>query len=163
MSVQIVELEKLLGQIVAEHNMLLGGIEAHQDAMKQFRIDDVATCGKMIESSRTRMVLLEARRRMLVQQIVRINKLPADAALSDIAALVPQHKAALLKRREELKTLTALISRKTLVSSRVAGALLGHLNSVVRLVAGAVQSAAVYTKQGMPTVNARIGVMEAVG
>jgi hypothetical protein len=45
----------------------------------------------------------------------------------------------------------------------LAGAVLGHLNTVVRLIAGAVEQAGVYTKQGVPQVSARIGVIEAVG
>ena len=42
-------------------------------------------------------------------------------------------------------------------------ALLGHLNTVVRLIAGAVERAGVYTKTGAPQMSNRIGVMEAVG
>ena len=75
---------------------------------------------------------------------------------------LPPAKASLLKRRDELKLVTGVISRKTVVSGKIAGALLGHLNTVVRLVAGAVQGAAVYTRQGTHKVNARIGGLEAV-
>ena len=45
----------------------------------------------------------------------------------------------------------------------LAGAVLGHLNTVVRLIAGAVERAGIYTKSGVPQVSNRIGVMEAVG
>ena len=41
--------------------------------------------------------------------------------------------------------------------------MLGHLNTVVRLLAGAVERAGVYTKDGIPRVASRIGIMEAVG
>jgi hypothetical protein len=37
------------------------------------------------------------------------------------------------------------------------------LNTVVRLIAGAVEQAGVYTKTGSPKVSGRIGVLEAVG
>jgi hypothetical protein len=37
------------------------------------------------------------------------------------------------------------------------------LNTVVRLLAGAVEKAGLYTKHGVPQVSSRIGVMEAVG
>lgn len=163
MSAPIAELEKLLTMLLAEHRTLLDAITAHQDAMRTFRFDDLATAQDAIEASRTRIVMTEARRRVLVQQIVRLHKLPATVSLTQIAEVAPQHKKNLLKLRDELKLLAGQITRKTTVSSKVAGALLGHLNTVVRLVAGAVQQAAVYTKQGMPTVSARIGVMEAVG
>ena len=49
------------------------------------------------------------------------------------------------------------------MAGRLASAVLGHLNTVVRLLAGAVEKAGLYTKQGIPQVSARIGVMEAVG
>lgn len=163
MSAPIAELEKLLTMLLAEHRTLLAAVTAHQDAMRSFRFDDLTGAQDAIEASRTRIVMAEARRRVTVQQIVRLHKLPATASLTQIAEVAPQHKQSLLKLRDELKLLAGQITRKTTVSSKVAGALLGHLNTVVRLVAGAVQQAAVYTKQGMPTVSARIGVMEAVG
>ena len=52
---------------------------------------------------------------------------------------------------------------RTHVAGRVATAVLGHLNTVVRLVAGAVEKAGLYTKNGVPRVSSRIGVMDAVG
>ncbi len=163
MSVPIGELEKLLTTIVAEHRVLSDAVQAHQDAMRQFRFDDMNAAQEAIEASRTRLVLQEARRRMIVQQVVRLHKLPANASLQQIADAAPQFRKSLVKLRDELKFITGQITRKTTISGKVAGALLGHLNTVVRVVAGAVQQAAVYTKQGMPTVSARIGVMEAVG
>jgi hypothetical protein len=159
----IADLEKLLLQIAAEHRTLLANLTLHQDAMRTFKLDEMTAAGEAVEASRTRLVMLEARRRVLVQQIARLHKLAPNASLAEIAAIAPQHKAGLLKIRDELKLITGQITRRTTVSQKVAGALLGHLNTVVRLVAGAVQSAAVYTKQGMPTVSGRIGVMEAVG
>jgi hypothetical protein len=54
------------------------------------------------------------------------------------------------------------IAENTHVAGRVTGAFLGHLNTAVRLISGAVQHAGVYTKYGTPRVSQRIGVMEAV-
>ncbi len=158
------ELEKLLAQLVNEHRTLLNAVELHLEAMRTFKYEFLAQANETIEASRTRIVMLEARRRIVIQQLCRLNKLPANASLQQIAEVAtPQGKVALMKLRDELKVITGQVARKTNVSSRVATAMLGHLNTVVRLVAGAVQQAAVYTKQGMPTVAARIGVMEAVG
>ncbi len=163
MSTTIVELEKVLQKMVLDHRNLLNQVQVHQEAMKKFKVEEMSATGEAIESIRKQILATESRRRALVQQVARLHKLPANASLSEIAGAVPQYKASLLKLRDELKFLTAQISRKTTVSSKVAGTLLGHLNTVVRLIAGAVQQAAVYTKQGMPPTNARIGVMEAVG
>ncbi len=162
MSVPIAELEKLLTLIVAEHRVLSDAVQAHQNAMRTFKVDQLATAQAALELSRTKLLGYEAKRRIVIQQIARLHKIPVTASLQQIADAAPQYRKNLLKLRDELKLITGQISRKTTISSKVAGAMLGHLNTVVRVVAGAVQQAAVYTKQGMPTVSARIGVMEAV-
>ncbi len=163
MSAPIAELEKLLARMLADHKTLLAAIESHQVAMKGFRFDELTEAGEKIEALRTQIVITEARRRVVIQQIVRLHKLPATVSLAEIADVVPLHRLPLLKLRDELKLVTGQISRKTTVSAKVAGTLLGHLNTVVRLVAGAVQQTAGYTRQGMPPASARLGVMEAVG
>ena len=162
MSQPIAELEKLLTQLVAEHQQLLKSVDAHATAMRTMALADLAAAGSAIEQCRTRIVFLEGRRRLAIGQIVRLHKVPPTASLAEIAAIVPQYKLSLLKLRDQLKTLTTQIARKTNVSGKVAGALLGHLNTAVRLIAGAVKQANVYTKQGTPSTRQRIGVMEAV-
>jgi hypothetical protein len=83
--------------------------------------------------------------------------------LTKLADLYPQRRQSLFKLRDELRGVASTISNRTKVSSRLAGAVLGHLNTVVRLLAGAVERAGVYTKAGVPRVANRIGIMEAVG
>jgi len=163
MSAPIAELEKLLSQTVAEHWKLLGGLHEHVEAMKAFRIDAVSAAGDIVEGSRVRIVMLESRRKNILLQIARLYKIPATATLKQIADAAPEHRAILMKRRDELREVTSEIAAKTNVSSRVAGALLGHLNTVVRIVAGAMQQRTGYTKQGTRAVHSRIGMIEAVG
>lgn len=163
MSAPIAELEKLLVQIIAEHRTLLGGLNLHVEAMKAFKIADVSAATDIVEGSRVRIVMFESRRKLVLQQIARLYKLPLTATLREIAAAAPEYRISLMKHREALQQITSQISRKTTVSSRVAGALLGHLNTVVRIVAGAMQQRTLYTKQGMRTVHSRIGMIEAVG
>ena len=67
------------------------------------------------------------------------------------------------KLRDEIKSLAGRITSRTHVAARLSSAVLGHLNTVVRLLAGAVEKAGLYTKHGVPSVSSRIGVMEAVG
>ena len=43
------------------------------------------------------------------------------------------------------------------------GAVLGHLNTIVRLISGSVSKAGIYNKRGVPRMTNRIGVIEAVG
>jgi hypothetical protein len=62
-----------------------------------------------------------------------------------------------------LKAVAEKVRAHCYISGRVANAVLGHLNTVVRLLAGAVEKAGLYNKRGVPRVSNRIGVMEAVG
>jgi hypothetical protein len=83
--------------------------------------------------------------------------------LSQIGQLHPEKNASLQQLRDELKRTIRQVQSRSHVAGRVAGAVLGHLNTVVRLLAGTVERAGVYTKSGVPQVSARIGIMEAVG
>ncbi len=49
------------------------------------------------------------------------------------------------------------------MAAKLSAAVLGHLNTAVRLVAGAIERAGVYTRTGSPKVAARIGNMDAIG
>jgi hypothetical protein len=80
-----------------------------------------------------------------------------------LAKMFPQRAGALLKLGTELKAVATAISNRSKISGKLAGAVLGHLNAVVRMLAGAVEKAGVYTKDGIPRVTSRIGIMEAVG
>jgi hypothetical protein len=87
----------------------------------------------------------------------------AARPVADAAPLHPPHRVTLLALRDEIKTLAGQIAGRTHVAARLSSAVLGHLNTVVRLLAGAVEKAGLYTKHGVPSVSSRIGVMEAVG
>jgi hypothetical protein len=69
----------------------------------------------------------------------------------------------LLKLREELRSLIGQVATKNHIVGKLAAAVLGHLNTAIRLVAGVVEHAGLYTRNGVPRMAARIGVMEAVG
>jgi hypothetical protein len=80
-----------------------------------------------------------------------------------LAVLFPNQAPLLLAAREELRDVIAKISLRSRMSSKLTGAVLGHLNTVGRLISGAMQRAGVYTKQGVRQMSGRIGVMDAVG
>jgi hypothetical protein len=83
--------------------------------------------------------------------------------ITRLAELNPQFSVRLLALRDELRAVIGQISGHTQVAGKVAGAVLGHLNTVVRLLTGAMRQAGIYTKRGMPLAAPRIGVIEAVG
>ena len=163
MSSQVLELEALLRQLIAEHRRLLTHVEKHAAAMKVFDLKIMNDEGRNQEAARMRIAQIDGRRRMLVQQISRTASAPGELSLRKLAALFPQRAEALMALRVELKEVVEKIATRARISGKVASAVLGHLNTVVRLISGAVERAGLYTKQGIPRASARIGMMERVG
>lgn len=163
MSQQISELENVLRQQVVEYRKLLAHVERHQAAMKIFDLRMMDDAGRQQEELRVRIATLEQRRRSVVLQITRGINLQGEPTLRKLAAMFPVRAASLMQLRAELKGLIEQLATRTHVSGKVASAVLGHLNTIVRLLAGVVERAGLYTKQGVPKVSSRIGVMNAVG
>jgi hypothetical protein len=163
MSRQIVELETVLKLLIDEHRRMLAHVLSQQEAMKLMQLEIMQEAMHHQESSRLRITALDQRRRLLVQQIARQAKLAADTTLQQLAVAFPQAGPSLLALRQELRTLIRQIADRTHVAGRLGAAVLGHLNTAMRLFAGAVGQSGTYTKNGVPRVSARIGVMEAVG
>ena len=160
---QLADLEITLQQLISEHRKLLAQLDAQQAAMTQFRLSDIEDLTHQQEATRLRITTLENRRRGIVQQIMKLARLSEEPTMLRLAELYPTRKEPLMKLRSELRQVTEQIAVRGHVAGRLAGAVLGHLNTVVRLMASAVERAGVYTKDGVPQVSARIGVMEAVG
>src|SRR3954468_4700649 len=163
MSRLIFDLESVLQQLIVEHRKLLKHLDAHQTAMKTMALDAMDKAANLQEASRLRIGTLENQRHAVVMLITQQHKLSGDVTMSRLAQLFPQRGEALRKLRDELKKTITQIQTKTHIAGRLAGAVLGHLNTVVRLIAGAVERAGIYTKSGVPQVSNRIGMMEAVG
>lgn len=156
-------LEGILAALIAEHRKLMGYVQAHQAAMRTFNLSAMNDAASLQESCRVRISSLENRRRNTVTALGRLHRMNGLPTVAQIAELYPTRRTSLLALREELRHVLTELGTRTHVAARVAGAVLGHLNTVVRLVAGAVQQPGVYTKSGAPQVNGRIGIMEAVG
>lgn len=163
MSRQLIELENVLGHLIEEHRRMLALVDAQQAAMKAMALDEMESASHRQESSRLRIAGLENRRRLLVQQLARLARLNGNVTLAQVAEAFPANKARLLSLRDDLKKLMTQIAERTNIAGKVASAVLGHLNTAVRLFASAVGQAGTYTKSGVPRVSGRIGVMEAVG
>lgn len=160
---QVSELENLLTQMVAEHRRLLAQVERHAEAMKKIDLPTMEDAGRQQEACRLRISSLEQRRRYLMQQISRAVNQPGALTLSLLAPMFPAKSASLTKLRNELRDVAEQIARRTRISGKVAAAVLGHLNTAVRLVSGVVERAGLYTKRGIPRASRRIGMMETVG
>lgn len=160
---QLSELETLLRQMIAEHRRLLECVKKHEAAVKHLDIAAMAVTGREQEDSRRKIVQLEQRRRQLAQHLARAANVRGEPTVRQLAALYPIRSEPLMRLRVELKELIEQISLRTHVSGKVASAVLGQLNTLVRLVAGVVERAGLYTKKGTPRISTRIGVMDAVG
>jgi hypothetical protein len=138
-------------------------MEPQQKAMRSFDLKSIDEISGMQEACRLRISTLETKRRMLVGQIARAAKINGEMKIDRVAELFPERKTELLRLKNELHAIIKTIADRTRVSGKVAGAVLGHLNTVVRLISGVVEQAGLYTKYGVPQVSARIGLLEAVG
>jgi hypothetical protein len=163
MSRQVSELETILQQMLLEHQKLLKQVDAHAAAMKAFNLKAMDAAGNQQEALRLRIAALENKRQGVIAQLARLHKVTTPMTLSDVARLYPKESVALMKTRDELKALMAQLKLRLHVTGKVAGAVLGHLNTVVRILAGAVAGAGLYTKHGVPKVAPRIGAMNTVG
>lgn len=163
MSRQITELQAILTQMTAEHQKLLDQMEAQHVAMKKF---DLTAMGDLVtkeEATRLRINSLEQKRRLQVRQIMTNLKLTEEPRLKKLAELFPNQAPPLLKARDDLRDVAKKIMTRSQGSHKLASAVLGHLNTVMRLLAAVVERAGLYTRQGVPRVATRIGVMDAVG
>src|SRR5436190_2080798 len=147
---QLSELESVLQQLIGEHRKLLGLLDAQQKAMRGFDLGVMDTVQSAQEACRLRIATLEVKRRTTVQLLTRGTKIDHPITITKLAALFPNRRDSLLKLRDELKEVATTISGRTKLAGKLAGAVLGHLNTVVRLLAGAVERAGLYTKDGIP-------------
>jgi hypothetical protein len=163
MSRALADLEAALAGLIAEHRKLLELARGHEKAVRTFDLKAMDTLAGQQQACRLRLIAHENRRRAAVEQLAKALRLEPNVTLSRIADLHPTRRDMLLRLRAELKGLAAQVAATTKITGRVTAAVLGHLNTAIRLLAGAVERAGLYTKQGIPQVSRRIGVMEAVG
>ena len=163
MSRQLLDLENVLQQLIDEHRKLLAQVDRQYDAVRFYKPKEMKDIAELQEATRLRVIKLDGQRRLLTQQLARLYKVEGDLTISKLMEMFPARAANLGKLRTELRSLMQQIKTKTHIAGRVAASVLGHLNTVVRLLANAVERAGVYTKHGVPKVSARIGAMEAVG
>jgi phosphoserine phosphatase len=160
--IQTTDLQLVLRQLIDEHRRLLRQMEQQQAAMRAMDYRAMEQANQQQESIRQRIAAIEMRRRSLVAAWAKAMRHPAEVRIEQIAQADPSG-AELLKLRDELKEVLEQIRHRGQVAGKLAAGLLGHLNTVVSLLAGAVQTAGLYTRSGVPRISDRIGTIEAVG
>ncbi len=162
MSRQVLEIEQMLRQLIIEHQKLLGHVETHEQAMRRFDLRAMDESAKLQEAARSRIAAMELRRKSAAVALAKASRINGELTIARLAELFPANAGSLLSLRDELKTIAGEIAGKTFVASRLAGAVLGHLNTAVRLFAGVTDRTGVYTKSGSPIVARRNGIMNAI-
>jgi hypothetical protein len=163
MSRQLSEILSICTQIIAEQKRLLQQMESQHQAMKTLDVPSMEGLVSAQEDTRLRITMFDNRRKVLAKQIAAQLKLSGEPTLTKLAELFPAQGPAILKTRDDLRDAIERIQRRSQMSSKLCGAVLGHLNTVGRLIAGAMRRAGIYTKQGVREITGRIGVMDAVG
>ena len=152
MPAPLAELENVLVQLIDQQRKLLAELERYQAAMRTMNVQAMEASRSAQEVIRQRIAQIDQRRRVLA----------GTTTLTKLAEMHPQSRVRLLALRDELRNVIAQITQRTHVAGKVAGAVLGHLNTVMRLLSGAMQQAGVYTRHGVPKLAPRIGAMDAV-
>jgi hypothetical protein len=159
----ITDLEVLLGNLIVEHRRLLKQVDAQQTAMKAMDLAAIDAAIAEQDVLRRRIATLERRRGELAAQAGILLRLNGPVTLLRLAEALPAQCRTLLKLRAELRDLMSEIQQRASIAARVAGSVLGHLNTAMRILAGAVERAGVYTRSGVPRMSTRVGVMDAIG
>ena len=134
---QLAQLARALSDLTAAHRDLAAALDAQHDAMRRLDTEAMNGLARRQESIHRRILRLEQERRKLVAALARAARLPPDASLAQIAAAHPEHADALMALRAELRARTTDAAAKTRTCARVAGSVLAHLNSSLRLLTGA--------------------------
>ncbi len=156
--VYMIELKVLLRQMISTQRQLLVLLVEQQTAMSALDAPKLEQLSRRQEEIRQHIAQQETRRKYLVMRL-------SSAQKPTLAALAQQHPddaKELLQLRDGLREAIETVRHRSAVSGKLAGAVLGHLNQAVRLLAGAVQRAGVYTRSGQPNGAARLGVLNAV-
>jgi hypothetical protein len=159
----ILDLEAVLEQLLDQHRKLLAQINAHHAAMTKLDLPAMEQTRTQQHAARSRILVLEKQRIGLNAQIARMNKSQVELKLAQLAELYPARKSQLLRLRGELKSVVAEAARRNFISSKLSAAVLGHLNTAVRILARAVGDVGVYNGRGLATVSKRLGRMEITG
>ena len=160
------ELDRLadcLRGLADDHRKLVDLVRRHESAMRKLDAPAMESLGQQQEQVRTRILQAEARRKMIVAALVRATKLTGEPTLTRLATAFPTHRAALFKHRDDLRALAGDLKQRTAIASRIAQSMVGHLNTAVRLLAGAIERGGTYTRQGGPKLTRRLSSIEAVG
>jgi hypothetical protein len=159
----IAQLEALLRELLAEQLQLVQKLDVHLKALRTFKSDAIEQSSREQEIVRQRIARVEARRKVIAAQFLRLHRNISTPSISAIAELYPDHKPTLLAIRSELLRVMEAIRQRTQLIERIVTGVVGHLNATVRVIAQAAVGPSTYTRGGDVAIPTRVSVMNAVG
>lgn len=161
------ELERLLGLLVTEQRKLHALLVQQRQAMTKLDHRGIERLVSEQEQVRSRIASAETRRRSVTVQVARDLRMnvQGEPSISQLMAATPEplRRARLQVVRDELRQTLQLLAEESHVTGRLAGAVLGHLNTALRVLQSAMRDAGTYTRSGAPRMGGRLGAVEAVG
>lgn len=129
----LAELGRSLESLTAVHRELCESLQQQHAAMKRFDTEAMAGGVRWQESIHRRILRMEQQRRLLVQQLARAAGRSDDLSLLQLADLYPQVRDELLQCRTQLRTAAAEAARWSQACGRLAGGVLSHVNTALRI------------------------------
>ena len=156
-------LEEVLRSLAGAQSDLTDLLEQQHTAMTGLDTAAMDKCASRQESLHRRVMQLEHERRTLVHNLATSTGLSSGATLRDLAdafaAEDPQRRLRLLELRDLLRQRSAHAAKRGRRCSRVAGSVLGSINTALRLLT----RSCIYSKTGNFQMPPRRPRMEAVG
>ncbi|MEL7238190.1 MAG: flagellar export chaperone FlgN, partial [Planctomycetota bacterium] len=145
---QLDQLEQVLSKLADAQNDLTDLLEQQHQAMTKLNTGVMDNCARRQESLHRRVMQLEHERRSLVLSLATAAGLPAGATLRDLAdayaAHAPERRVRLLELRDLLRKRSAHAAKRGRRCGRVAGSVLGSINTALRLLT----RSCIYNKSG---------------
>lgn len=147
----LADLERVLRQQIAAYRELVTLLDQHRAVLESMQLQPILEANKRQQQLRDRLAKLEQLRTAALRKA-------GGGTLGDVAAKHGAGGFTLLKLRRELKELADEVGTRSRVAANIAGGMLGHLNTAVRVLIEAAGEGGVYTKDGTPKLTGRRGV-----
>ena len=130
----LTDLETLLKEQTTAYRDLAGLLDEGRAAMSDLRLGDLTKLTERQLNHRDRLVALERRRVALTRRLAGPGKNAAELTVAKLAERYPQRRKVLLALRDQLKAATRDAQHRSKLAGGVAGGVLGHLSTAVRLI-----------------------------
>lgn len=147
----MLELERLLGEMLSEHERLAAVLAGKMDALRRAQPERVTECCRREEAIVRKIAALEQRRQATAQQITRrIDPTATEAmTLREIAESVDEpQRGRLLTLHAKLRDIAQRTQHEARVAKQATEGLLNHVEGLMQRIAQVVADAGTYGRAG---------------